>query len=90
MDETNLPPELIQHLTHVSRLDEREARRLLQEVLRYYSVSVEDFVRRRHSELQKRGWSNAQIYQQIHRELDQQRFPAPTLSERQIRRLIYG
>ena len=82
--------ELIAHLTRVSRLDSTEANRVLEEIHAYYGEPLEGFVRRRHAELQAEGLSNSAIYENITRELETHRFPAPALSERQIRRLIYG
>ena len=56
----------------------------------YFDEPVEKYVRRRHGELQKAGLANPAIYQQIAAELTWWRVAAPRLSERQIRRVIYG
>ena len=82
--------DLITHLTRVTRLDEREARRVIDEVLSYFDESPQAYVARRHRELQRLGLGNAAIYRQLSEELGERRFAAPALSERQIRRLIYG
>lgn len=90
MDGTDIPGELLDHLTRTSRLTPDEARRLTLEVLSYFSELPEEFVTRRHNELRRGGLSNASIYERIATELVQRRFAAPQLTERQIRRLIYG
>ena len=59
-------------------------------VLSYYSESVQAFVARRHGELQRDGHRNREIYTQLLQELQHRRFRAPALTERQLRRWIYG
>ncbi len=71
-------------------LTPRTAERALAEVLDCLDASVDEHIRRRHGELQRAGMSNAAIYEQLARELEQLRFRAPKLSPRQIRRRIYG
>ena len=85
-----VPTELIEHLTRISSLDSAKAQQLVEEVLSFYQEDVEQFITRRHSELQFQGLANSQIYSLISQELAHRCFPAPTLSERQIRRVIYG
>jgi hypothetical protein len=51
---------------------------------------VPDFVRRRHRELAARGLTNDRIFAAIATELSERLFPAPSLSSRQLRRLVYG
>ena len=82
--------ELVERLTRSSRLNAREAAHLVDEVLAFLDDSVEQFVRRRHQELQREGINNADIYCQVAREAASLRFRAPPLSARQIRRLVYG
>jgi hypothetical protein len=80
---------LLDHLegTGVSR---GQAARLVDEVLAYFSETPEEFVRRRHRELQAEGVANADSFIAIAAELAQRRVAGPKLSERQIRRVIYG
>ena len=66
------------------------AARVVEEVVAYFSETTEEFVRRRHRELQRAGVANAQSLGQIAHELLARRVPGPTLSERQVRRMIYG
>jgi hypothetical protein len=82
--------ELIAYLTRSTRLTPAEAERLVAEVLSFLQETPEEFVRRRHLALQAAGWSNADIYTQLCSEIATWRFRAPTYSERQIRRMIYG
>ena len=82
--------DLIRYLQNTKGYTEEEAGRLLEEILNYFDESWETFVQRRHKELQNSGHSNNLIYSRIQEELKLRRFVAPGLSERQIRRIIYG
>lgn len=84
------PRDLTDHLCRHSALNAVEAERLIVEVLSFYTERRDDFIRRRHQELQSNGLANARIFQRILRELADRRFPSEALSERQIRRVIYG
>ena len=80
---------LLDHLEH-SGVSRGQAARLVEDVLAYFSETSEEFVRRRHRELQHDGVANAASFTAIAAELAQRRVASPQLSERQIRRLIYG
>ncbi len=80
---------LLEHLEH-SGISRGIAARVVAEVLAYFSETTEEFVRRRHRELQRNGVGNAESFAVIARELANRRVAGPVLSERQIRRLIYG
>jgi hypothetical protein len=82
--------ELVSYLTRSSKLEPPEARRLVDEVLAYLTEAPEAFIRRRHLELQRSGLSNAAIFDRLELELCRRRFPAPTYTARQLRRIIYG
>jgi len=86
----DVPRELVDHLCRNSALTAGEAEHIVREVLTYFRESPEDFVRRRHLELQALGWTNARIFSAIRHEMTHTRFTCTPLSERQIRRLIYG
>ncbi len=77
------------HLTHSTSLSPAEADRVIAEVLAYFDEDVPEFVRRRHTELQSRGMRNDQIFPRIAGELAGRRFAAPSLSLRQLRRIVY-
>jgi hypothetical protein len=64
--------------------------RLHEEFLAYFGQTVEEFVSRRHQELQKTGLKNDEIYRLIRAESAARRFAVQDLSERQIRRIVYG
>lgn len=80
---------LLEHLRRAGLLA-GEAERVVAEVLAHFSETAEEFVRRRHRELQRLGLVNAQSFPVIAAELGRRRVVPPALSERQIRRVIYG
>ena len=82
--------ELVAYLTRTTRLSSAEAARVVGEVLSFLAETPEGFVRRRHHALQAQGLSNSAIFAQLASELAQWRFRAGRLTERQIRRIIYG
>ena len=82
--------DLIAYLARSSRLNVAEATHLVHEVLAFLGETPEDYIRRRHIRLQGQGLTNPQIFARLMQELSQWRFRAPELSERQIRRVIYG
>jgi hypothetical protein len=51
---------------------------------------VEDYVRRRHAHLKTYGARNDEIFARIAEELAGRVVAAPALTERQLRRLVYG
>lgn len=82
--------ELVEYLARTSRLEPREARRVVDEVMSFLVEEPEAFVRRRHLALQRQGLSNTAIFIRLHGELAARRFPAPAYTTRQLRRIIYG
>ncbi len=90
MTATKSPEELIRHLCSITALDAAAADHVVQEILHFYRDTAEQFILRRHRELQQAGLPNTQIYQRIEQELQQRRFQATAMSTRQIRRVIYG
>ena len=89
-ENTQLQP-LAHHLAKTSRLTASEAERLILEVISYFEETPEAFVIRRHRELkQLPGMANERIYERIGSELNSRLFAAPALTQRQIRRIIYG
>jgi hypothetical protein len=81
---------LVAHLERTTRLSHAEAERVVEEVLAYFSEPLEAFVARRHAELQAEALRNQEIFAVIIAESRERRFAAPVLSERQVRRMIYG
>ena len=83
-------PDLVEHVAATTGLPPGEAARVVDDVLTLLGETVEEYVRRRHAALQTRGVRNAEIFPTLQRELGSRRFRAPELSERQLRRLVYG
>lgn len=83
-------PELTEHLVATTRLGPGEARRVVDDVVAYFSEPVDHFVRRRHRELHRQGLVNAEIFDRITEELAARPVAPPSLSSRQLRRLVYG
>ena len=82
--------DLVGHLVATTGLSAAEASRVVEDVVAYLSETVEDYVRRRHAELKTYGAKNAEIFEQIAAELDERVVAAPELTERQLRRIVYG
>jgi hypothetical protein len=82
--------ELLRRVVASTGLTAAEAVRLVEDVLAYHAEPVEDLVRRRHAELKLRGTRNAEIFPLLRAELADRVVAAPDLSERQLRRMIYG
>ncbi|MGI8414698.1 MAG: hypothetical protein ACR2P2_00510 [Nakamurella sp.] len=82
--------ELLERVAATTGLSDAEARRVIDDVLAFYREPVEDFVRRRHTELQLYGTRNAVAFAGIAVELRDRLVGAPELSERQLRRIVYG
>jgi hypothetical protein len=80
----------IQRLQQLSGLTRAAAARAVLEVADAFALGVDDFVTARHAELQARGLDNARIFRVLRSELAELRFKAPPLSDRQLRRRIYG
>jgi polyhydroxyalkanoate synthesis regulator phasin len=82
--------ELVDHLTRSTPLSRGEALRVVQDVLAYFDETTEEYVRRRHRELQAQGLVNATIFERIEAELKYRAVAPPELSLRQLRRIVYG
>jgi hypothetical protein len=82
--------DLVGHLVATTGLSESEAARVVEDVIAYLAEPVEDYVRRRHAELKTYGAKNPQIFAEIATELAERVVAAPELTERQLRRIVYG
>jgi hypothetical protein len=90
MDE-KYPQDLIGNVAASTGLPEATASRVVADVAAYYGETVDEFVRRRHAELQSvSNRRNDDIWPQLASELQGRRFRAEGLSERQLRRIVYG
>ena len=84
------PQDLARYLAASTGLPQSTAMRVIADVTTYFSETIEEFVQRRHVELQRAQRKNDEIWPVIAAELRQRRVPAPSLSDRQLRRLVYG
>ena len=78
------------YITATYALNENDFDRLLEDFNYYYTLELKEFIRTRHLELKTSGLKNSQIYKQLENEVQERRFKNEALSERQIRRVIYG
>jgi hypothetical protein len=84
------PRDLIRYVAASTGLPERTAARVVADVTAYFAETAEEFVRRRHEELRRAQWKNDEIWPAILAELESRRFAAPDLTERKLRRIVYG
>jgi hypothetical protein len=89
MSET-YPMDLVRRVAVSTALPEPTASRVVADIEAYFGETVEEFVRRRHAELQGKQRKNDEIWPRIAAELNERRFRAPEMSERQLRRVVYG
>jgi hypothetical protein len=82
--------DLIRYVTASTGLPNGTAARVIADVLAYFDETVEDYVRQRHHTLRLRQLKNADIWSAISAEITTRRFAAPALSQRQLRRIVYG
>jgi hypothetical protein len=82
--------DLIDHLVRSTALRRGEAARVVLDVLAFFDETTEDFVRRRHREMQSGGAVNTEIFARIAAELPHRAVAPPELSLRQLRRIVYG
>ncbi|OLT21607.1 hypothetical protein BJF78_08375 [Pseudonocardia sp. CNS-139] len=82
--------DLVAHLVRSTPLNAGEAARVVAEVVGYFGEELPDFVRRRHTELKRRGLTNEEIFAALGDELATRRVVPPALSARQLRRIVYG
>ena len=85
----SVPPELVRHVAATTGLPAATAARVVGDVIGYFAETTGEFVRRRHAEL-RRGHKNDQIWALIAAELAGRPVAAPPVSERQLRRMVYG
>lgn len=85
-----VPQDLVRYLAASTGLPQATAVRVIADVVTYFNETIEDFVRRRHAELQQRQRKNDEIWSEIAAEIDQRRFAVTGLSARQLRRMVYG
>jgi hypothetical protein len=84
------PPDLVRYISSTTGLAPGTAERVVADVIAYFGETTEEFVRRRHGELHDRQLRNAQIWPVIMAELASRPVVAPHLTQRQLRRIVYG
>jgi hypothetical protein len=84
------PQDLVRHVARSTGLDEATASRVVADVMAYFGQTVEEYVVKRHENLKSRNRKNDDIWPLIMDELRTRRFKADDLSERQLRRMVYG
>ncbi|APE38438.1 hypothetical protein BOX37_17225 [Nocardia mangyaensis] len=82
--------DLVRYVAVSTGLPERLAARVIADIAGYFDETAEQFVRRRHTELQARQVRNAEIWRVLAEELAQRPVAAPRFTERQLRRIVYG
>lgn len=81
---------LVDNVMSSTGLGRAEAERVIEDVIAFHAEPVASFVCRRHRELKMYGAKNPEIFVRLRAELAGRVVAAPELSERQIRRLVYG
>ena len=84
------PQDLVRHVARSTGLDEATASRVVADVMAYFGQTVEEYVVQRHEDLKSRNRRNDDIWPLIMDELKSRRFKADGLSERKLRRMVYG
>ena len=82
--------DLVDRVAGSTGLTPAEAARVISDVLAWYHEPVEDYVRRRHAHHRLYGKRNPEIFALIADELAGRLVAAPSLTERQLRRIVYG
>ena len=85
-----IDPSLVQHVVGSTGLKESEAIRVIEDVVAFHREPVAALVRRRHAEWKTYGIRNDEIFERLQVELAERVVAAPELSQRQLRRIVYG
>jgi ATP-dependent helicase YprA (DUF1998 family) len=89
-ERSSLSPGFRDHLLSIVDIGEAELQKVVADLLDHWSETLAAFVVRRHKELQRSGIPNRLAYAQIRDEVSRRRFMAESLTERQVRRILYG
>ncbi len=89
-DNPSADAELVVQLAASAGLSAGEAARVVADVVAWYREPVEAYVRRRHAYHRVYGKRNPEIFALIEGELADRVVAAPELSQRQLRRIVYG
>jgi DNA-directed RNA polymerase subunit F len=83
-------PVLVDRIVTSTGLTAAEAARVVEDVIAFHAEPVDEYVRRRHAHLKTYGAKNPDIFARIAEELADRVVAAPELTERQLRRIVYG
>jgi hypothetical protein len=90
VDASFISPERRRYLEAKYGFKAEELDQFLEDCWAFTDENPEEFVRRRHGELQREGLRNEAIYRRLAAEAAAGRFRSPDFSLRQLRRIIYG
>ena len=82
--------DLLDRVAASTGLTATEAARVVEDVLAWYREPLEEYVRRRHAHHRLYGKHNSEIFELIAGELASRLVAAPSLTQRQLRRIVYG
>ena len=82
--------DVVAHVSASTGLSPGVAARVVDDVVAFYAEPTDSFVRRRHAFHKAHGLKNPDIFRLIGTELSGRVVSAPRLTERQLRRIIYG
>lgn len=85
-----MDPDLVRHVASSTGLSPEVAERVVADVVAYFSETTEQYVRRRHRELQARERRNPEIWGAIGEELAARTVAPGPVSHRRLRRIVYG
>ncbi|GAA1395362.1 hypothetical protein GCM10009613_44920 [Pseudonocardia kongjuensis] len=80
----------MRHVVVTTGLPQEVAARVVADVVAHFTETTEQFVRRRHRELQARGLHNDAIWPRIGAELGARVVAPGEVSARRLRRIVYG
>ncbi len=81
---------LIGHLQALTGLEAELLAKIMAEVRAWHSRDLASWIRDRHAELQRQGLSNRDIFPRLRAEAHEVLVRPAPLTERQIRRMVYG
>ena len=79
-----------EHILTSYDLSPKDFDRLMEEINGYYGMTLEEYIQHRHFQLHREGMKNPEIYSLLKEEIRDIRFSVHDISERRIRRIIYG
>lgn len=85
-----MDPDLVRHVASSTGLPGPVAARVVADVVAYFRETTEEYVRRRHRELQAREKRNDEIWAVIAGELAARPVAPGPVSARRLRRIVYG